>query len=323
MSDFSSAAMMRLIREGLIAQNLALPNLQLNPIEMQPKPKMSAHASLHAKRALLQLIFQEYGPLSLLNIGQAVRHVRDEPALRALTLARDPMDLIRRWQQLEKFIHSRHRVQVLAEAPNRLTLKHVALGPEQPSSAESLLVFGLLTALIEMINGCSLKARCLPQPQCYRQDGRWVVESLLADGEVKLVDVSHWEFLWEEGVTKHSSKSTLLQPSADSLTRARAAIAADPTYRWSLDELANQMQLPTRTFQRQLADQGTSFSEVLKNERLTLAAALLTQSNQAPAQIGYGCGFSDQSHFSREFKRHTAMTPNEYRESFTISVRTL
>jgi AraC-like DNA-binding protein len=321
MSDFSSAAMMRLIREGLIAQNLALPNLQLNPIEMQPKPKMSAHASLHAKRALLQLIFQEYGPLSLLNIGQAVRHVRDEPALRALTLARDPMDLIRRWQQLEKFIHSRHRIQVLAAAPDRVTLKHFAPGQEQPSSAESLLVFGLLTALIEIIDGCSLKARCLPQLQNCRDDVRWSVEYFLSGGELKTVDVSSWEFLWVEGASTHSPKSAVARPNDNNLTRARAVIAADPSCRWALDDLANQMRLPVRTFQRQLADQGTSFSELLKNERLTLAATLLTQSTQAPAEIGYCCGFSDQSHFSREFKRHTAMTPNQYRASFSISAR--
>jgi AraC-like DNA-binding protein len=34
------------------------------------------------------------------------------------------------------------------------------------------------------------------------------------------------------------------------------------------------------------------------------------------AQVGYVCGFADQAHFTRQFKRHTAMTPGLYRSEF-------
>ena len=34
------------------------------------------------------------------------------------------------------------------------------------------------------------------------------------------------------------------------------------------------------------------------------------------AEVGYMCGFADQAHFTRQFKRHTAMTPALYRSEF-------
>jgi AraC-like DNA-binding protein len=319
MSDFASAAMMRLIREGLIAQKISILPAQATTSDIEPKLAVSAHAPLLAKRALLQGILQTHGSRCLLNIGQAVKYVSDEPALTALTLARNPMDLIRRWQQLEKFIHSRHRVQVLAVASDRATLQHVALGPEQPNTAEHLVVFGLLCALIERIDGWALTATCLSKVAYCRSDSRWNENAFLVINNCIESDTGTWEFEWTETATNLVPKDAVVVDSDDRIIRARSLIAGDPSYRWSLDEMAQRVQLPVRSFQRFLAEQGSSFSNLLKNERLSLAAAMLARTNQAPSEIGYSCGFSDQSHFSREFKRHTAMTPKEYRESFSTN----
>lgn len=53
--------------------------------------------------------------------------------------------------------------------------------------------------------------------------------------------------------------------------------------------------------------------------RLAHAATLLTRPRQASAQIGYVCGFSDQAHFTREFKRHAALTPVKFREQLAAA----
>jgi AraC-like DNA-binding protein len=314
MSDFASAAMMRLIRDGLIAQKL--PTIGSGN---QPKLASGAHTPLVSKRAALQAIFDAHGPLSLLKIGQAINTAHDEPALRALTLASEPMDLVHRWQKLEKFVHSKHRTQVLAEAADRVTLKHIAIGPEQPSYAENLLIFGLLCALIERIDGVRLKARCLPHRSYCRNDAQWVMASLEGADSASSHFAATWEIVWtKSALTKVSAEApSITDLSEDYLLKARALVASDPSYRWSVDQLAAKLQLPLRTFQHYLAERGSSFSEVLKNERLVLSAVLLAQSMQSAAEIGYCCGFSDQAHFSREFKRYTAMTPLQYRESFS------
>jgi AraC-like DNA-binding protein len=59
---------------------------------------------------------------------------------------------------------------------------------------------------------------------------------------------------------------------------------------------------------------------VLRGGRLRCRQArLLAESPQSPAQIGYLCGFSDQAHFTREFKRHSAVTPARFREQFAVA----
>ncbi|HEY0855564.1 MAG TPA: helix-turn-helix domain-containing protein, partial [Albitalea sp.] len=53
--------------------------------------------------------------------------------------------------------------------------------------------------------------------------------------------------------------------------------------------------------------------------RLGLSARLLVQTQQPPAQIAYFCGFADQGHFNREFKRLSALTPGQYRHEFAAT----
>jgi AraC-like DNA-binding protein len=34
--------------------------------------------------------------------------------------------------------------------------------------------------------------------------------------------------------------------------------------------------------------------------------------------VGFACGYADQPHFTRDFKRRTAMTPAAYRSAFAV-----
>ena len=47
-----------------------------------------------------------------------------------------------------------------------------------------------------------------------------------------------------------------------------------------------------------------------------MASRALVYTGQALAEVAIGCGFSDQSHFTREFRRHFGRTPREYREHY-------
>jgi len=66
------------------------------------------------------------------------------------------------------------------------------------------------------------------------------------------------------------------------------------------------------TLQRQLQGEGITYREVLESTQRNLAETYLRDKKHSHAQIAYLLGFSEQSNFSRAFKRWTSMTPRQY-----------
>lgn len=62
---------------------------------------------------------------------------------------------------------------------------------------------------------------------------------------------------------------------------------------------------------------GISLKQHILNRKIELAKAMLSDTNQPVAQIGYDIGFSDNHNFSNTFKRLTGQTPSEYRNSYS------
>jgi len=66
------------------------------------------------------------------------------------------------------------------------------------------------------------------------------------------------------------------------------------------------------TLQRQLQGEGITYREVLESTQRNLAETYLRDKKHSHAQIAYLLGFSEQSNFSRAFKRWTTMTPRQF-----------
>jgi len=79
-----------------------------------------------------------------------------------------------------------------------------------------------------------------------------------------------------------------------------------------LAEISELMEMNPRTFQRRLEKKGCNFSSFVEEVRHELAIQHLGQSNYSITDIAFLLGYSEQSAFSRAFKRRTGMTPSEF-----------
>lgn len=81
----------------------------------------------------------------------------------------------------------------------------------------------------------------------------------------------------------------------------------------TMSDIATRLGMSGRTLQRRLSDRGLSFQGLVDEARRQLAERLLQTTDYALAEIAFLTGFSDQSTFTRAFKRWSGGTPRSFR----------
>lgn len=79
--------------------------------------------------------------------------------------------------------------------------------------------------------------------------------------------------------------------------------------------IARKLNMSLRSMQRKLSEKGSSYKVLLDETRKELAEQYVQRTDYPINDITYRLGFSEQSNFSRAFKRWTGMSPREYRQS--------
>jgi AraC-like DNA-binding protein len=299
-AEFASAVLVALAGRALAAEGITAP----------VPGGDGALLPLAAKRRFLDAVVREHGTGPLLRAALLLPEVASDPGVAALLGASAPEELFERWQRLERFIHSRHRVVVRETAPGRLVAEHTGPPGEPPSPAEHALVLGVLTVLVTMTGALGLRVGTGPEDATVYVGGAFRSPPPSGPG-------GRWHFSW-------SRVSAPPPPPAgtggDPVSRARELIAADPARRWTLARLAEALGTSPRTLQRRLAATG-GFGELLASVRTGTAAGLLLHTEHPLGAIGFFCGYADQPHFTRRFRLRTAMTPAAYRAAFALPDR--
>jgi AraC-like DNA-binding protein len=384
--EFASALLVRLAqqelaRQGLLAEPSDDPSDAAAPDAAAPPsaPRASsagerrrtfgptlgeARVPLAPKRALLAAVAERAGYRPLLRVGEGlarlVAEAPDDPVLAALVRAADPFDALARWRRLEGFLHSRHRLELVAStatAPGRprrrrpgrrerrgdarrrgnvLVVRHAGPAGEPPAPAEDALILGVMIALFRYVGAPDLTVSLLgadggacrssPAPACTSRPPRGAVRGRSPRGGSRGRTTGGPERRdGRTGGRRAPDPRPLDALPLDApplATRLAAVIAADLGRSWTLAAAARALDraggpsLAPRTLQRRLAAEQATFPGVVRSARLAAAGRLLVDGALPVGVIGFVCGFSDQAHLTRQFRRQTGLTPAAYRRTF-------
>jgi AraC-like DNA-binding protein len=80
----------------------------------------------------------------------------------------------------------------------------------------------------------------------------------------------------------------------------------------TVQQTAESLGVSPRTLQRRLADEGTSYFQVVDDARCATALRGLRDPDQTLDDIAYDAGYAERAPFIRAFKRWTGLTPRDY-----------
>lgn len=105
-------------------------------------------------------------------------------------------------------------------------------------------------------------------------------------------------------------------PYSQKLIQLKNDIFANPALKWTVDSMAATLNISPTYLQRLYKEMfnTTLIDDVIKS-RLQYATNLLLNDHLSITEIARLCGYNNDVHFMRQFKRNYNMTPSEYRNS--------
>jgi AraC-like DNA-binding protein len=120
-------------------------------------------------------------------------------------------------------------------------------------------------------------------------------------------------------LSRHADQILSVLPQTDSWSDRIRRTAAEELGRGTapVEQVARRLGLSVRSLQRRLAEEGTSYTELLDGIRHELAVRYFRDSRLSIAQIALLLGYAETSSFDRSFRRWCGMSPSDYRAGKT------
>ena len=116
----------------------------------------------------------------------------------------------------------------------------------------------------------------------------------------------------EAALARHSSNVSQLRTSVENMIAPLLPHAKVPSR-----EVAARLGLSERTFARRLAEEGTTYGEILDQLRREIATSYLAETDLQISQIAWLLGFHQVSAFTHACRRWTGKSPRDMRASLT------
>lgn len=164
-----------------------------------------------------------------------------------------------------------------------------------------------------------------PAPKSTQGHVDWFGCPVQFDAEVDAVllapeTLAQANILGDEGISRYlishlDAELSEVASEVTLVTKARDAIAQSLSEGTpKVADIARGLGLSARSFHRRMSEHGLSFQTLTETTRRDLAEGLLRDEHYTLAEIAFLTGFSEQSSFTRAFKRWVGQTPASYRK---------
>lgn len=124
------------------------------------------------------------------------------------------------------------------------------------------------------------------------------------------------EPLWAAFEPELRQRLADLDAAMTTAKRVRSALLeALPSGLVTMEAVARKLALSKRTLQRRIDAEGTSYQEILKETRVSLARHYLENTELSAAEISFLLGFDEPKSFYRAFRSWTGTTPDVVRQA--------
>jgi AraC-like DNA-binding protein len=205
-------------------------------------------------------------------------------------------------------------------------------GTELPPQAQEYTLAILASRVRHVAPGAALAVRfAFPRPHDVREHARvfGVEPRFGVDRAALALSRAEWERPTASSdpglfaaLDDHARRLLERSGPAPLAERVRAAIAADLAgHEPSLPAAARRVGVSPRSVQRRLAEAGTSFARTVDAVREERAKVFLRSGDVSLAEVSWLLGFSEQSAFTRAFRRWTGVSPTEWRRASSSARR--
>ncbi len=104
-------------------------------------------------------------------------------------------------------------------------------------------------------------------------------------------------------------------------TRCQDLIILSPSAKWTVRDIAEQLNMSTSTLHRHLTAEGGSFQQILDDVRLSNALNAIQTTNKPIGEIARDNGYQCPSRFTSRFQKRYQITPRALRQTVHVKVR--
>lgn len=121
--------------------------------------------------------------------------------------------------------------------------------------------------------------------------------------------------LSETGIRRDSTQLST-EPHYSSLIDLRSKIYRNPQLKWNVDSMAADVSMSRSYFQHLYSEVfGVSCMTDVINGKIEKAKEILSETSCTISQVASMCGYDNEEHFMRQFKKIVGTTPTKYRQN--------